>query len=174
MALRAAVANGDSSCHLKIPYLTGRFGASTHQCVVFLCRTSNCNSCITILIQKRPGSCERPGCGAGPATVRSAARNAFPRRQVSRYEPNLNPTCHDLAEHYGVAVLPAPTAPRTGPRWKTRAGSHGLGAGPLWQQRFLSLKLSSTGRCATCWPRWTGWPCAPERGGPHSRLTITY
>jgi transposase len=24
-----------------------------------------------------------------------------------RYEPDLNPTYHDLAQHYGVAVLPA-------------------------------------------------------------------
>lgn len=27
--------------------------------------------------------------------------------KASRYEPDLNPTYHDLAEHYGVAVLPA-------------------------------------------------------------------
>jgi transposase len=24
-----------------------------------------------------------------------------------RYEPDINPTYHDLATHYGVAVLPA-------------------------------------------------------------------
>lgn len=27
--------------------------------------------------------------------------------KASRYEPDVNPTYHDLAEHYGVAVLPA-------------------------------------------------------------------
>ena len=27
--------------------------------------------------------------------------------KASRYEPDINPTYHDLAEHYGVAVLPA-------------------------------------------------------------------
>lgn len=27
--------------------------------------------------------------------------------RAHRYEPDTNPTCHDLAQHYGVAVLPA-------------------------------------------------------------------
>lgn len=27
--------------------------------------------------------------------------------QASRYEPDINPTYHDLAGHYGVAVVPA-------------------------------------------------------------------
>ena len=36
-----------------------------------------------------------------PDNLRSGVSRAH------RYEPDLNPTCHDLARHYGVAVLPA-------------------------------------------------------------------
>ena len=36
-----------------------------------------------------------------PENLRSGVSKA------SRYEPDVNPTYHDLAEHYGVAVLPA-------------------------------------------------------------------
>jgi len=28
-------------------------------------------------------------------------------KHASRYEPDLNPTYHDLAQHYGTAVIPA-------------------------------------------------------------------
>lgn len=36
-----------------------------------------------------------------PDNLRSGVSKAW------RYEPDINPTYHDLAEHYGVAVLPA-------------------------------------------------------------------
>ena len=44
------------------------------------------------------------------ATYRGGARNPDNLRsgvsRAHRYEPDLNPTYHDLADHYGVAVLP--------------------------------------------------------------------
>ena len=45
------------------------------------------------------------------ATSSGAAHNADNLRsavsRANRYEPDTNPTYHDLACHYGVAVLPA-------------------------------------------------------------------
>ena len=45
------------------------------------------------------------------ATSRVAAHNPDNLRsavsRANRYEPDTNPTYHDLACHYGVAVLPA-------------------------------------------------------------------
>ena len=44
------------------------------------------------------------------ATSRPAAHNPDNHRpavsRAHRYEPDTNPTYHDLARHYGVAVLP--------------------------------------------------------------------
>ena len=56
----------------------------------------------------RPRSTGRSTCGAtdrgrphNPDNLRPGVSHAH------RYEPDLNPTYHDLARHYGVAVLPA-------------------------------------------------------------------
>lgn len=39
--------------------------------------------------------------------------------KASCYEPDVNPTYHNLAEHYGVAVLPARASrSRTRPKWR--------------------------------------------------------
>ena len=42
-------------------------------------------------------------------------------RRAHRYEPDLNPTYHDLAHHYGVVVLPAP--PQDPGPYSTTGGS---------------------------------------------------
>ena len=61
--------------------------------------------------------------------------------KASRYEPDVNPTYHDLAEHYGVAVLPA-RARR--PKDKAKV-ENGVLVVTRWvlarlrHQRFLSL-----------------------------------
>jgi transposase len=61
--------------------------------------------------------------------------------KASRYEPDLNPTYHDLAEHYGVAVLPA-RARRPKDKAKVENGVLVVTRwvlGRLRHQRFFSL-----------------------------------
>lgn len=50
----------------------------------------------------------------------------------SYYEPDLNPTYRDLAEHYGIAIIPArPYRPRERPRPKSASKSSSAGSSPL-------------------------------------------
>ena len=77
--------------------------------------------------------------------------------RADRYEPDLNPSYHDLARHYGVAVLPARVRrPRDGST-RDRFAS--------FRDRDARVSSSSTGRrCAPCRPVPTsspsGSPCA--------------
>ncbi len=60
--------------------------------------------------------------------------------RVCRYEPDLNPSYQDFAEHYGVAILPARVLkPATRPRWKSAVQASNAGS---WRRfaigRFLA------------------------------------
>jgi transposase len=57
--------------------------------------------------------------------------------RVCRYEPDLNPSYQDFAEHYGVAILPARVRkPRDKRRskWLSRGSSAGL-----WRRCAIGL-----------------------------------
>ena len=62
-------------------------------------------------------------------------------RRASRYEPDVNRTYHDLAVHYGTAVLPArPRSPQD--KAKVEAAVQNVGRwvlAPLRNHRFFSL-----------------------------------
>ena len=62
-------------------------------------------------------------------------------RRASRYEPDINRTYHDLATHYGTAVLPArPRSPQD--KAKVEAAVQNVGRwvlAPLRNHRFFSL-----------------------------------
>ena len=62
-------------------------------------------------------------------------------RRASRYEPDLNPTYHDLARHYGTSVLPTrPRAPRD--KAKVEAGVQAVERevlAPLRHHTFFTL-----------------------------------
>jgi transposase len=67
--------------------------------------------------------------------------------KASRYEPDVNPTYYDLAEHYGVAVLPA-RARRPKDKAKVENGVLVVTRWVLaWQrhQRFFSLNELNRG-----------------------------
>jgi transposase len=71
----------------------------------------------------------------------------------SRYEPDVNPTYHDLAEHYGVAVSRrAPAAARTMLMSRTAYSWSRAGCWRGCGRSASSASMSPTGRCAPCWP----------------------
>jgi transposase len=47
--------------------------------------------------------------------------------KACRYEPDINPTYHDMAVHYGTVIIP----PRTKPKWKLRSWWWSVGFWPL-------------------------------------------
>ncbi len=62
-------------------------------------------------------------------------------RRASRYEPDVNRTYHDLATHYGTAVLPArPRSPQDKAKVEAAVGNVGRWVpAPLRNHRFFSL-----------------------------------
>ena len=95
-----------------------------------------------------------------PDNLRSGVSGAH------RYEPDLNPTYHDLASHYGVAVLPARVRRPKGRRRRRRSPfkSSSGGYSPRFAIAGSSRWPSSTPRSPSCSTGSTRARSASSRG----------
>ena len=65
--------------------------------------------------------------------------------KAGRYEPELNPTYADLAQHYGVAVIPARSVRlATRPRSSGSPARRALDPGPPAPSALLQLRRANT------------------------------
>ena len=87
--------------------------------------------------------------GGAPELVVPDNEKAAVRRAI-RYEPDLNPSYHELAVHYGTAVLPArPRSPRDKAKVEAAGPACGaLGSGAAAQPQVLLGRRGSRGGCA--------------------------